>query len=267
MQDKEKKTRESEPFWRIYPQKGQKIDQTGPETSDILRFFIYRYDPEGHRAPRLDEIRLDKSLCGSMVLDALMYIKGHVDTTLTFRRSCREGVCGSCAMNINGENKLACITPLENLTKLTIYPLPHQPVIKDLVPDLRHALKQYADIKPWMKRKNFPQDQETLQSPEERDRLNGLWECVLCFCCSTSCPSYWWNGDQYLGPATLLQASRWIEDSRDQATVERLESVEGPFSLYRCHSILNCTKSCPKGLNPARAIGGIKKKLATLSRK
>ena len=238
------------------------VDKTTLDTEDALSVFVYRYDPNTKNKPTLDHVRVDKAHCGSMVLDALMYIKGYVDPTLTFRRSCREGVCGSCAMNINGTNQLACITPLKDLKKITLYPLPHQPVIKDLVPDLSHAIKQYAKTEPWLKREaGMSQSAETLQSVEDRRKLDGLWECILCFCCSTSCPSYWWNGDRYLGPATLLQTQRWIEDSRDEAQKERLEETSGEFSLYRCHTILNCTKACPKGLNPAKAIAGIKQKL------
>ena len=249
--------------------KGRLIDACGPQTSDAFSLFIYRFDPESASNPRLDHIRIPRQKAGAMVLDALMYIKAHVETSLAFRRSCREGVCGSCAMNINGENKLACIEPLDNLRSVTLYPLPHQPVLKDLVPDLSHALKQYASIKPWMQRSSKLSDgssknvlkEELLQSQEDRQKLDGLWECVLCFCCTTACPSYWWNGDAYLGPATLLQAARWVSDSRDQKASERLDDVEGPFSLYRCHTILNCTKTCPKKLNPAKAIQGLKNEL------
>ena len=247
--------------FRLYPPKGRLIDHTSLG-KEVVTVTVYRFDPSKADEPRMDTMRIDRDACGPMVLDALMYIKAQVDTTLTFRRSCREGVCGSCAMNVNGENKLACITPIQKSGKITLYPLPHQPVIKDLVPDLSHAIQQFIDLKPWLRRKNYPDGEEVLQSPEERAKLDGLWECVLCFCCSTSCPSYWWNGDRYLGPAALLQAARWVHDSRDQAIEARLDHVEGEFSLYRCHTILNCTKACPKGLNPARAIAGLKKKLA-----
>ena len=195
-----------------------------------------------------------------MVLDALIKIKNEIDPTLTFRRSCREGVCGSCAMNIDGTNTLACTHPIgEGRGDLKIYPLPHMPVIKDLVPDVSTVYAQLRLIEPWLKAETPPPDRERLQSPEERARLDGLWECILCFCCSTSCPSYWWNGDRYLGPAVLLQAYRWIADSRDEATGERLDLLEDPFRLYRCHTIMNCTKTCPKSLNPAKAIAEIKK--------
>ena len=186
-----------------------------------------------------------------------------MDPTLTFRRSCREGVCGSCAMNVDGTNTLACIKDLKEIKgDVTIYPLPHMPVIKDLVPDLTMAYAQYASIQPWVKADSPPPDKERLQSPEEREKLDGLWECVLCFACSTSCPSYWWNGDRYLGPASLLQAYRWLADSRDESIGERLDNLEDPFRLYRCHTIMNCTNTCPKSLNPGKAIAETKKMLA-----
>ena len=196
-----------------------------------------------------------------MVLDALIKIKNEIDATLTFRRSCREGICGSCAMNIDGVNTLACTLHLDDVRveEVRIYPLPHMPVVKDLVPDLKQAYAQLALIEPWMKAETPPPARERLQSPQERERLVGLWECILCFCCTTSCPSYWWNGERYLGPAVLLQAYRWIADSRDEHTGERLDALEDPFRLYRCHTILNCTRTCPKGLNPAKAIAEIKK--------
>jgi succinate dehydrogenase / fumarate reductase iron-sulfur subunit len=200
-----------------------------------------------------------------MVLDALIKIKDEVDQTLTFRRSCREGVCGSCAFNIDGTNTLACIKPIEDIKgAVKIYPLPHMPVIKDLVADLTNAYAQYASVKPWLQADTPPPpDRERLQSEAERAELDGLWECVLCFCCTTSCPSYWWNGDHgYLGPATLLQSYRWIADSRDENTGERLDELEDPFRLYRCHTIMNCTSTCPKGLNPGKAIAKIKGALA-----
>ena len=238
------------------------LDARTAASKASLSVFVYRFDPDKKDNPRLDHIKIDRDKAGSMVLDALMYIKAHVETGLTFRRSCREGVCGSCAMNINGENKLACIEPLSSYRTLTLYPLPHQPVIKDLVPDLSKALQQYADSKPWLRAPKEPSlKAERRQTPEDRAKLDGLWECVLCFCCSTSCPSYWWNSDTYLGPATLLQSARWVSDSRDQEKRERLQEVEGPFSLYRCHTIMNCTKTCPKKLNPAKAIQGLKNAL------
>ena len=196
-----------------------------------------------------------------MVLDAIIYIKNEIDSTLTFRRSCREGICGSCAMNIGGTNTLACTKAISDFDgDIAIYPLPHMPVVKDLVPDLTHFYAQYASIKPWMQTQSAPPpDAERLQSVEERKQLDGLYECILCACCSTSCPSYWWNSDRYLGPAILLQAYRWIADSRDEYTGERLDDLEDPFRLYRCHTIMNCTNTCPKGLNPAKAIAEIKK--------
>jgi succinate dehydrogenase / fumarate reductase iron-sulfur subunit len=206
-----------------------------------------------------------------MVLDALIAIKNEVDTTLTFRRSCREGVCGSCAMNIDGVNTLACIKPMSEVKNdIKIYPLPHMRVVKDLVPDLTEAYKQLESIKPWLQidedvpfNSNTSPIEEKKQDPKDRAKLDGSWECVLCFCCTTSCPSYWWNGDKYLGPAVLLQASRWINDSRDEKRKERLEEINDSLKLYRCHSIMNCTRSCPKGLNPAKAIADIKKSIVT----
>jgi succinate dehydrogenase / fumarate reductase, iron-sulfur subunit len=226
----------------------------------IKDFKIYRWDPDTGDNPRLDTYQVDLDTCAPMVLDALIKIKNEIDPTLTFRRSCREGVCGSCAMNIDGTNTLACTKPIADVKgDLKIYPLPHMPVIKDLVPDVSTIYAQLQLIEPWLKTQTAPPDRERLQSPEERAKLDGLWECILCFCCSTSCPSYWWNGDRYLGPAILLQAYRWIADSRDEATGERLDQLEDPFRLYRCHTIMNCTKTCPKSLNPAKAIADIKK--------
>jgi succinate dehydrogenase / fumarate reductase iron-sulfur subunit len=226
-------------------------------------FRVYRYDPDTGENPRLDTYEVDMDTCGPMVLDALLKIKDEADQSLTLRRSCREGICGSCAMNIDGRNTLACLKPIEECKgDVKVYPLPHMPVIKDLVPDLTHVYAQYASIEPWLKSDTPPPpNAERKQSPEERAKLDGLWECILCFCCSTSCPSYWWNGDRYLGPAILLQASRWINDSRDEATGERLDNLEDPFRLYRCHTIMNCTQTCPKGLNPAKAIADIKMKM------
>ncbi|WP_339855071.1 succinate dehydrogenase iron-sulfur subunit [uncultured Nisaea sp.] len=227
----------------------------------VKAFKIYRYDPDSGQNPRVDTYEIDLDACGPMVLDALIKIKNEVDTTVTFRRSCREGICGSCAMNIDGTNTLACLKSIDDVKgDVKIYPLPHMPVVKDLVPDLTQPYAQLASIEPWLKSKSPPPpDEERRQSVAEREKLDGLWECVLCFCCSTSCPSYWWNGDRYLGPAILLQAYRWIADSRDEYTGERLDELEDPFRLYRCHTIMNCTKTCPKGLNPAKAIGEIKK--------
>jgi succinate dehydrogenase / fumarate reductase, iron-sulfur subunit len=243
---------------RVVAGKAHKAD-AGAAT--VRTFKIYRWDPDAGGSPQLDSYELDLAKCGPMVLDALIKIKNEVDSTLTFRRSCREGICGSCAMNIDGVNTLACIQPIEEIAgDVKIYPLPHMAVVKDLVPDLTHIFAQYAAIEPWLKTETpTPPDQERLQSPEERKKLDGLWECILCFCCSTACPSYWWNGEKFLGPAILLQAYRWIADSRDEATGERLDALEDPFRLYRCHTIMNCTRTCPKGLNPAKAIGEIKK--------
>ena len=229
--------------------------------SRVRNFKIYRYDPDSGQNPRWDTYPIDLDDCGPMVLDALLKIKNEIDPTLTFRRSCREGICGSCAMNIGGSNTLACIKAIEDVPgDITISPLPHMEVVKDLVPDLTHFYAQYASIKPWMQTTTpAPNDRERLQSPEDRKKLDGLYECILCASCSTSCPSYWWNGDRYLGPSVLLQAYRWVVDSRDEATGERLDFLEDPFKLYRCHTIMNCTNTCPKGLNPAKAIGELKK--------
>ncbi len=238
--------------------------KTYPAAADAKRvrsFKIYRWNPDDGANPRLDTYQIDLDQCGPMVLDALIKIKNEVDTTLTFRRSCREGICGSCAMNIDGTNTLACLHPIDEVKgDVKIYPLPHMAVVKDLVPDLNHIYAQYRSIEPWLKADlPPPPDRERLQSEAEREKLDGLWECILCFCCSTSCPSYWWNGERYLGPAILLQAYRWLADSRDEHTGERLDALEDPFRLYRCHTIMNCTRTCPKGLNPAKAIGEIKK--------
>jgi succinate dehydrogenase / fumarate reductase, iron-sulfur subunit len=234
-----------------------------PKGSVRLKAFeIYRYDPETGGNPRLDTFQVDLDDCGPMVLDALFWIKNKVDSTLTFRRSCREGVCGSCAMNIDGTNWLACTRFIADTEKpATIYPLANMEIIKDLVPDLSHVFAQYSLIQPWMQTKTAEPEKEHLQSPEERSKLDGLYECILCFCCTSGCPSHWWNGDRFLGPAVLLQADRWLVESRDEATGERLDALEDPFRLYRCHTILNCTRTCPKGLNPGRAIADIKMRM------
>ena len=228
---------------------------------NVRRFRVYRWQPDEGANPRIDTYALDMDDCGPMVLDALIKIKNEVDPTVTFRRSCREGICGSCAMNIDGTNTLACTKACDEVDgDIRVYPLPHMPVVKDLVPDLTHFYAQYASIKPWIQTQTpTPPDRERLQSKEDRAELDGLYECILCACCTTSCPSYWWNGDRYLGPAVLLQAYRWIADSRDEATGERLDELEDPFKLYRCHTIMNCAQTCPKGLNPAKAIAEIKK--------
>ena len=224
------------------------------------RFKVYRWSPDEGGNPRIDSYDVDMDSCGPMVLDALIKIKNEVDSTLTFRRSCREGICGSCAMNIDGTNTLACTQAIADIRgDVKIYPLPHLRVVKDLVPDLNQAYAQLASVEPWLKTVSAPPERERLQSEEDRGRLDGLWECILCFCCATSCPSYWWSGERYLGPAVLLQAYRWIADSRDEMTGERLDDLQDPFRLYRCHTIMNCTRTCPKGLNPAKAIAEIKK--------
>ncbi len=233
-----------------------------PGAKQAKTFRVYRWNPDDGENPRVDSFEIDLADCGPMVLDALIKIKNEVDSTLTFRRSCREGICGSCAMNIDGANTLACTKYISDVEgEVRIYPLPHMPVVKDLVPDLSRPYAQLASIQPWLKSESPPPDRERRQSPEERARLDGLWECILCFCCTTSCPSYWWNGDRYLGPAVLLQAYRWLADSRDEHQGERLDDLEDPFRLYRCHTILNCTRTCPKNLNPAKAIAEIKKML------
>ncbi|HEX5690516.1 MAG TPA: succinate dehydrogenase iron-sulfur subunit [Roseiflexaceae bacterium] len=233
-----------------------------PQGATRLRMLrIYRYDPETGENPRWDTYQVDLDSCGPMVLDALIAIKNDIDPTLTFRRSCREGICGSCAMNISGRNTLACTKGMDDLPggTVTISPLPHQPVIKDLVPDLTNFIAQYAAIQPYLQTVTPEPDGEWRQSPQERSKLDGLYECILCACCSTSCPSYWWNSERFYGPAALLQAYRWIADSRDENQGERLDALEDPFKLYRCHTIMNCAQVCPKGLNPAKAIAEIKK--------
>ena len=228
----------------------------------VKGFKVYRWNPDDGQNPQLDTFEVDLDACGPMVLDALIKIKNELDSTLTFRRSCREGVCGSCAMNIDGTNTLACLKFIDEVKgDVRIYPLPHMAVVKDLVPDLTHAAAQYHSIKPWLQAESPAPDRERVQSVAEREKLDGLYECILCACCSTSCPSYWWNGDRFLGPAALLQASRWVNDSRDEATGERLDNLEDPFRLYRCHTIMNCAKACPKGLNPSEAIAELKLKL------
>ena len=230
----------------------------------VTEFRVYRWNPDEGGNPRMDTFFVDRDECGPMVLDAIIWIKAKIDATLTFRRSCREGVCGSCSMNINGINTLACTHAIDDFkAPIAIYPLPHLDVVKDLVPDMANFYAQHASIQPWLKTESPTPEKEWLQSKEEREKLDGLYECILCACCSTSCPSYWWNPERYLGPATLLQAYRWIADSRDEATGERLDELEDPFRLYRCHTILNCAKACPKELNPAKAIAEIKKMMVT----
>ena len=237
---------------KIMPGKTHGVD--GPNK---IVFNIYRWNREDNKNPRVDKYFVDKKKLGPMTLDALMFIKNDLDPTLTFRRSCREGICGSCSMNVNGTNTLACLKPIEG-KEINIYPLPHMRVLKDLVPDLSEFYEQYKSIEPWLKNSTKAK-KEQRQSPADRKKLDGLYECVLCACCSTSCPSYWWNSDKFLGPAILLQAYRFIVDSRDNNKKERLQSLEDKFKLYRCHTIMNCTKTCPKNLNPAKAISEIKK--------
>ncbi len=232
-----------------------------PEGAPNLREYrIYRWNPDDGENPRVDTYFVDMDDCGPMVLDALLWIKNKVDPTLTLRRSCREGICGSCAMNIDGSNTLACTKGCDDIKgAVKVYPLPHMQVIKDLVPDLTTFYAQHASIQPYLQTVSPEPAKEWLQSHEDRQKLDGLYECILCACCSTACPSYWWNGARYLGPAVLLQAYRWLIDSRDEATGERLDNLEDPFRLYRCHTIMNCAQTCPKGLNPAKAIAEIKK--------
>ncbi|MFI4976995.1 MAG: succinate dehydrogenase iron-sulfur subunit [Caulobacterales bacterium] len=227
----------------------------------VKTFRIYRYDPETSDNPRWDTYDVDVDACGPMVLDVLIHIKNTMDPTLTFRRSCREGVCGSCAMNVGGRNTLACTHGWEEVpgAEIQIAPLPSQPVVKDLVPDLSLFYAQYASVEPWLHTTTPEPQKEWPQAPEDRAKLDGLYECILCACCSTACPSYWWNEERFLGPAALLHAYRWLIDSRDEASGDRLDALEDPFKLYRCHTILNCTQVCPKGLNPAAAIAEVKK--------
>jgi succinate dehydrogenase / fumarate reductase iron-sulfur subunit len=243
--------------------KGNYFPVEDKSAKNVKKFQIYRYDPEDDKNPRIDTYEIDLDNCGPMVLDAIIKIKNEIDSTLTFRRSCREGICGSCAFNIDGTNTLACIKAISDIKgDVKIYPLPHMEVVKDLVPDLTNFYNQYESVKPWLIATNdAPKTQERLQSPEDRAKIDGYYECVLCACCSTACPSYWWNGDKYLGPAIILQAYRWIVDSRDDSTSERLDYLNDSFKLFRCHTIMNCTKTCPKGLNPAKAIAEVKKLL------
>ena len=234
-------------------------------SDNIKKVNVYRWDPSQNKNPRIDTFEVDMNECGPKVLDILFKIKNEIDSSLTFRRSCAHGVCGSCAMNVDGVNTLSCTkSHLDIRGELNIYPLPHLKVVKDLVGDLTTLYKQYESIEPWLKTKvGEKTSKEIEQTQEDREKLDGYYECILCACCSTACPSYWWNGDKYLGPAVLLQAYRWINDSRDGDKKERLKKVADELKLYRCHTIMNCTNSCPKGLNPAKAIGSIKKMLAT----
>jgi succinate dehydrogenase / fumarate reductase iron-sulfur subunit len=242
--------------------KNGKVHKASADAKQPLTFRIYRYDPDTGANPRIDTYEVDMASCGPMVLDALIKIKNEIDPTLSFRRSCREGICGSCAMNIDGANTLACTKACADVKgkEVRIYPLPHMPVVKDLVPDLTQFYAQYAAVQPWLiSHSPAPTDRERLQTKEDQERIDRPAACILCACCSTSCPSYWWNSDRYLGPAALLAAYRWIVDSRDDATGERLDALEDPFRLYRCHTIMNCTEACPKDLNPALAIAEIKR--------
>ena len=238
-------------------------DKTGSQ--NLRKVNVYRWNPSDSKNPRIDTYEVDMDNCGSKVLDILNKIKNEIDPSLTYRRSCAHGVCGSCAMNIDGVNTLSCTKSYDEIDgEINIYPLPHLKVIKDLIGDLSILYKQYESIEPWLKNNSQTEKgKEIYQSREEREKLDGYYECIMCACCSTSCPSYWWNGEKYLGPAVLLQAYRWIIDSRDDERKERLKKVADELKLYRCHTIMNCTNSCPKGLNPAKAIGTIKKMLAT----
>ena len=240
-------------------QKGE-THKAPADAKNVKKFQVYRWDPDKGDNPRLDTYEVDMDRCGPMVLDALIKIKNEIDSTLTFRRSCREGICGSCSMNIDGTNALACLKPIEEIRgAVRIYPLPHLPVVKDLVGDLTQFYAQYASVEPWLKTATAAPERERLQSKEDQEKINTPSACILCACCSTACPSYWWNPERYLGPAALLQAYRWLIDSRDEATGRRLDFLEDPFRLYRCHTIMNCAQTCPKGLNPAKAIAEIKK--------
>ena len=237
----------------------------GNNLKKLKKINVYRWDPDKKITPTVDTFEIDVDRCGQMVLDALILIKDQIDSTLTFRRSCGEGVCGSCAMNIEGQNTLACQKNIKEIKgDINIFPLTHLPVIKDLVVDLSHAFKQLEFIEPWLKTNlGEPTKNEQIQSLNERSKIDGLWECILCFCCTTSCVSYWWNGEKYLGPAALLQASRWVNDSRDQERKKRLKYIEENSNIHNCHSIMNCVNSCPKGLNPAKAIADLKKQIVT----
>ena len=241
------------------------MDEQSQQNHDIRVINVYRWSGDENTPPQIDRFEIDVKKAGTMVLDILNQIKAELDPSITFRKSCREGVCGSCAMNIDGVNTLACQKNIEECSDvINIYPLPHMKVIKDLVVDLKKAFEQFKSIKPWLSKKTPNNKKENYQSIEDRDKLDGMWECVMCFSCSTSCPSYWWNEDKYLGPAVLLQANRWIQDSRDEEKKERLNELDDSFKLYRCHSIMNCTNSCPKGLNPAKAIAEIKNEISKI---
>ena len=221
-------------------------------------FNIYRWNPANNMKPRMQSYKVDLSKCGPMMLDVLIKIKNEIDPTLAFRRSCREGICGSCSMNVNGINTLACLCKIPDTLKVNVYPLPHMYVLKDLIPDMSNFYDQHKSIKPYLINNNDEKSVENYQSKEDRKKLDGLYECILCACCSTSCPSYWWNQDKYLGPAVLLQSYRWLADSRDENTSERISHLDDAFKVYRCKTIMNCSKTCPKHLNPGKAIADIK---------
>ncbi len=244
-----------------------KVHRAPSDAKQVRRFIVYRYDPDSGRNPRRDTFEIDRAECGPMVLDALLKIKNEIDSTLSLRRSCREGVCGSDAMNIDGTNTLACIKPIDEIEgDIHVYPLPHLEVVKDLIVDMDKFYAHYEATEPWLQARSAPPaDAERLQSEADRAKLDGLYECVLCACCSTSCPSYWWNEARYPGPAALLQACRWIVDSRDEVAGQRLDALDDPFRLYRCHTIMNCAQTCPKGLNPANAIVQIRMRMLSRS--
>lgn len=245
----------------MFLKKSQKLDLLSSRLTHHKYIRIYRWNPHLQKKPWFSIYPISTKNCGPMLLDALIQIKSLHDSTLTFRRSCREGICGSCSMNINGVNSLACLKSLNNKENfITIYPLPHMYVIKDLVIDLTNFYSQYKSVKPWLVNKTNS-SKEFLQSKKDRMELNGLYECILCACCSASCPSYWWNQETYLGPAILLQAYKWIVDSRDQITIERLNFLNHKIRLFRCHTIMNCSKTCPKNLNPGKAISNIKQNI------
>jgi len=268
---KKTEAKSNEPCQNKKPEETVQKEVPPKKQKRMKTFSIFRWYP-GKGKPAMKDYTLDLNEMGPMVLDALIKIKNDIDPTLTFRRSCREGVCGSCAMNVGGINTLSCITPIDTKLnkKLKIYPLPHMYVVRDLVPDLSNFYDQYKSIEPWLQRKcedTGSEQRSFVQHPADRAKLDGLIECVLCACCSASCPSYWWNGDKYLGPATLMQAYRWIIDSRDEKTNQRLAQLTDPFKLYRCHTILNCTNTCPKNLNPGKAIAELKKLMSGMSKK
>ena len=242
-----------------------KVYKTTADSKNIRTFHVYRYDPSEDSNPRLDSYEIVLDECGPMVLDALIKIKADYDASLTFRRSCREGICGSCSHNINGVNTLACTQPIQDIKgDIRVYPLPHMNVVKDLVVDLTDFYEGYASVEPWLKTNTeAPEGTERLQSKEDQEKIDKPSACILCACCSTACPSYWWNGDKYLGPAALLTSYRWLQDSRDESKEERLKELNDSSKLYKCHTIMNCSLACPKDLNPGQAIAEIKKMIAT----